>query len=89
MVRSRKSSRAAASEPGRPVGADGAATRQRIMLTAMKHVAERGYARATLKDIAAEAGITAGTVFYYFPTKSELVTSAYVEIVEPVVPLLR
>lgn len=59
------------------------------MLMAMKHVAERGYARATLKDIAADAGISSGTVFYYFPSKADLVASAYTEIVEPVIPVLR
>ncbi len=89
MARARKTTRAAATGPGRPRGSDGAETRRRIMVMAMKHVAERGYARATLREIAREAGLTGGTVFYYFPSKAELVTATFTELAEPVITQLR
>lgn len=74
--------------PGRPAGSDGEQTRRRIMLAAMGHVAEHGYSRATLKEIAAEAGLTTATIYHYFPTKLELVATTFTELVAPVLPQL-
>ncbi len=89
MAQARKTGQSAGAGPGRPKGSEGSETRRRIMMVAMKHVAERGYARATLRDIASEAGLTAGTVFYYFPTKAELVVATFEELAEPVMTKLR
>lgn len=55
----------------------------------MQHVAERGYARTTLRQIARQANLTGGTVFYYFASKAELVTATFTELAEPALPLLR
>ncbi|WP_156765898.1 TetR family transcriptional regulator, partial [Mycobacterium sp. E342] len=43
---------------GRPVGASGEETRQRIVVVTMRCVAEVGYAGATIREIARAANIT-------------------------------
>jgi AcrR family transcriptional regulator len=60
---------------GRPVNADGEQTRLRIMTAAMDHIAEVGYAKATMKSIAEQAGLTSAAIYHYFPSKVELVTA--------------
>jgi AcrR family transcriptional regulator len=47
-------------------------TLQRIAGTGLKLFAENGYDATTLEDIAAAAGISARTFFYYFKTKDEI-----------------
>lgn len=73
----------AAAARGRPIGADGAVTRQRIVRATIDLVAERGYRGATVRDIASRVGLTIGTVFYHFASKAELVAAAHAEVVEP------
>lgn len=55
--------------------ADGkAVTRRRNILRAAARVfRERGIAATGMRDIAAEAGLTAGNLYYYFKNKAELV----------------
>jgi AcrR family transcriptional regulator len=52
-----------------------AATRQRILETAQRLFAAEGFERATTRDIARAAGIAAGTLFNYFPSKEALALS--------------
>lgn len=47
---------------GRPVGASGAETRRRIVAATMKCVAEVGYARATIREIARMADMTSASL---------------------------
>jgi AcrR family transcriptional regulator len=47
-------------------------TLQRIAEIGLKLFAENGYEETTLEDIAAAAGISARTFFYYFKTKDEI-----------------
>lgn len=47
--------------------------RQRILDAAAKALAEHGYAEAKLSDIAREAGTHAGSLYYYFASRDELV----------------
>ncbi|WP_131812122.1 helix-turn-helix domain-containing protein, partial [Mycobacterium mantenii] len=47
---------------GRPVGASGEQTRQRIIVAAMRCVAEKGYSRATIREIARTAGVTSASL---------------------------
>ena len=61
---------------GRPVGADGEQTRARIIMAAMRCVAEAGYSHATIREIARTADMTSGSLYHYFPNKSELLTAA-------------
>ncbi len=47
--------------------------RERIIQTAAKLIIERGIASTSLADIAGAAGISKGTLFYYYPTKADLI----------------
>ena len=44
-------------------------------------VAEHGLDRATIRHVAAAAGVAIGTVQHYYPTKDALVSSAFTEVV--------
>lgn len=55
---------------GRPRGETD--TRDRIISAAREQFLEHGYARATLRKIAAEAGVDHTLVNYYFGTKENL-----------------
>jgi AcrR family transcriptional regulator len=46
--------------------------RSRLVQTAVKLVYEQGFRKTTLADIAAEAGVPPGNVYYYFKTKDEI-----------------
>src|SRR3954452_9195181 len=48
-------------------------TRQRILDAAAEVLAEHGYAEARLADIAARAGMQAGSLYYHFDSRDELV----------------
>src|SRR5262245_4256851 len=48
-------------------------TRQRILDAAARAFRRAGYASVTLKDIAREAGLQAGSLYYHFDTKEALV----------------
>jgi AcrR family transcriptional regulator len=48
-------------------------TRQRILDAAAASFRRHGFASVTLKDIAARAGLQAGSLYYHFDTKEELV----------------
>ncbi|ADG81082.1 TetR/AcrR family transcriptional regulator [Thermincola potens] len=47
--------------------------REKIIMAARKAFAEKGIHRATLGDIAREAGIAKGTLYYYYKSKESLV----------------
>ena len=49
-----------------------AATRERLITTARRLFAERGYDRTTTRDIATASGAAAGTLFNYFESKEAL-----------------
>jgi len=53
--------------------------RERILDSARKLFAGRGYRGTPTKDIAVDAGVAAGTVFYYFPTKKDLLEAVATE----------
>jgi AcrR family transcriptional regulator len=46
--------------------------RQQILKAAMEIFSRKGYAAATIPEIAAAAGIAAGTIYLYYPSKREL-----------------
>ena len=50
-------------------------TRARVLATALRLFAERGYAGTSIRDIALELGITKAAVYYHFPSKEGLVTA--------------
>ena len=76
------------SQLGRPVGANGEQTRARIILSAMRCVAEVGYSKATIREIAKAADMTSGSLYHYFPNKSELLSATVREIDEIAAPRL-
>ena len=53
--------------------------REQLMAEARRQIAERGYARTTIRSVAAECGIAAGTVYNYFPSKEMLIASFMAE----------
>jgi AcrR family transcriptional regulator len=73
---------------GRPVGSNAQETRRRILAATMQRVAELGYARATIREIAAAADMTSATLYHYFPNKAELVRATYLEVSAATMPLL-
>ena len=79
----------ASSPLGRPVGASGEVTRTRIINAAMRCVAEMGYSQATIRGIARTAGITSGSLYHYFPNKSELLAATATAIDDIAFPRLR
>jgi AcrR family transcriptional regulator len=74
---------------GRPAGADGEQTRARIIAAAMRCVAQVGYSQATIREIARAADMTSGSLYHYFPNKSELLKATIKEIDEIALPRLR
>ena len=46
--------------------------REQIIDAAMRVFAQKGFTRATNKDVAREAGITAGLIYHYFESKEAL-----------------
>ncbi|MGK4004069.1 TetR family transcriptional regulator [Sorangium sp. So ce1036] len=54
---------------------EAAATREQILDAALLVFSRKGYAAATLQDVAAEAGLTRGAVYWHFKGKAELYTA--------------
>jgi AcrR family transcriptional regulator len=52
-------------------------TRARILEAALRTFRERGFERATMREIAAEAGVATGAAYYYFDSKEALVMAFY------------
>ncbi|WP_156624377.1 TetR/AcrR family transcriptional regulator, partial [Mycobacterium sp. 852002-30065_SCH5024008] len=79
----------APSQLGRPVGADGEQTRARIITAAMRCVAEMGYSRTTIREIARAADMTSASLYNYFPNKAELIKAAIAARTDVALPRLR
>jgi len=67
---------------GRPRGptSQGAETRRRLYETAIRLIATRGWRETTLRDVAAEAGVSVGLLYRYFPSKRAIVLALYDEL---------
>jgi AcrR family transcriptional regulator len=50
--------------------------REQIIEAALRVFAQKGFDKATNKDIAHEAGITAGLIYHYFSSKEDLLRAA-------------
>ncbi len=57
--------------------------REQIIDAAMRVFSQKGFTRATNKDIAREAGITPGLIYYYFESKEALL-KAIIETRSPI-----
>jgi len=64
--------------PGRTV--EGEATRRRLYETAIRLIGEQGYEATTLRDVAKRAGVSAGLLYRYFPSKRSVVLALYDEL---------
>ena len=63
----------ATTEAAIPLTSRGESTRERILQSAASVLAEKGYSGSTLADIAARADIKAGSLYYYFESREELI----------------
>ncbi len=63
----------AAANPG------GKGTREKVLAAALTLFRKKGYAGASMRDIAAEAGVALGATYYYFPSKESIVLAYYEE----------
>lgn len=59
-------------------------TRQHLLETALGMFAERGISRTSLKDVAAEAGLTHGALYWHFKNRADLVSALYEECRFPI-----
>jgi AcrR family transcriptional regulator len=57
---------------GRPAEGNSEATRLAILASAKRAFALQGYAATTLKGVAEDAGLTQGTVYFYYRSKAHL-----------------
>jgi AcrR family transcriptional regulator len=64
------------------------ATRARILEGALHVFRERGFDAATMREIAAEAGVAVGAAYYYFDSKDALVMAFYKQSQEQMAPAL-
>ncbi|HEY8489933.1 MAG TPA: TetR/AcrR family transcriptional regulator [Dehalococcoidia bacterium] len=65
------------------------ARRRAILLAAAQVFAAKGYAAATMDDIAERLGTTKGVLYYYFPGKEELFTAIRTTAIEDAVVRLE
>jgi AcrR family transcriptional regulator len=59
-------------------------TKQRILDTAERLIAERGYAATSLRHIIAEAGVNLAAIHYHFGSKEELLDAIILRKADPV-----
>ena len=57
----------------------GEQTRARILEVALALFLERGYDRATMREIAKQAGVSLGSAYYYFRSKEHLIQGYYAQ----------
>jgi len=64
-------------------------TRARILEAAIGLFQRRGFAAATMREIAAEAGMATGAAYYYFDSKDAIVLAFYEHAAQEMEPLLE
>ncbi|MGB3440419.1 MAG: TetR/AcrR family transcriptional regulator [Actinophytocola sp.] len=62
---------------GRPLGSDGANTREEILRVARQVFSELGYERTTFQEIATRVGVTRPAVNHYFRDKAALYSALF------------
>jgi len=53
------------------------ATRGKVLIAAAKLFSESGYHKITTREIAQASGINVASIYYYFPSKSDILISLY------------
>jgi AcrR family transcriptional regulator len=64
-------------------------TRARILQAALAVFRERGFEAATMREVAAAAGMAVGAAYYYFPAKDAIVLAFYEEAQHTMQPALE
>lgn len=64
-------------------------TRTRILDAALEIFRERGFERATMREIAAAADVAAGAAYYYFESKDAIVMAFYERSQAEMLPLIE
>jgi AcrR family transcriptional regulator len=64
-------------------------TRDRILAAAIELFRSRGFAAATMREIAAAAGVATGAAYYYFDSKDAIVLAFYEHASHELEPLLE
>jgi AcrR family transcriptional regulator len=62
---------------GRPPASSAVETRQRILEVACEQFSTLGYGVTTNKDVAVQAGITTGALYYYFDSKLDMYLAVF------------
>ena len=65
------------------------ATRARILDTALDLFQRKGFEQTTMRGIAAEAGVSLGSAYYYFEAKEDLVMAFYERAMDAMVPRIE
>ena len=86
--KARKSESEPAARRGRPVG-DHNAKRAELLSAAITVIAHEGYAGASMRKVAQQAGCTTGAVTYYFANKEEMVTAVAQSLFDEIDTLLE
>src|SRR5919199_85562 len=63
--------------------------RAEILSAAARVFARKGFERATIADVAGEAGVAEGSIYNYFRSKNDLLVSIPRQFVQPAAELLR
>lgn len=69
---------------GRPIAGNREETRRRVLDVARAEFADKGYAAATMRSIAAAAGATAMTLYTYAPSKAALFAAAWDDSIQQI-----
>jgi TetR/AcrR family transcriptional regulator len=75
--------------PGRPAGTRAGEAREALLAAAHELMAEKGYPRVTVREVAERAGVQAGLVNYHFGSKTGLLRSAVGTISEQMLERVR
>src|SRR5688572_10761783 len=67
----------------RKTRSDGAQSRERLLLAAMKLFAEQGFAKTSTREIALAAGTNIAAISYYFGDKAGLYRAAFIKQAPP------
>jgi AcrR family transcriptional regulator len=65
------------------------ASRKQVLDAALRELSERGYARTSVSDIAAAAGMSKGAVHYHFDSKDDLIEQVLARCFETMSEKLR
>ncbi|MFJ9040861.1 TetR/AcrR family transcriptional regulator [Streptomyces sp. NPDC102406] len=63
-------------------------TRQRIQDVALELIAEQGYEKTSLREIAERLGVTKAALYYHFKTKEDIVVSLFDDLMTPIDELI-